>query len=535
MLTAQEIVEVEDKLSHVLGALTPTEGDLDVDTEFEKIMFSKSGPSQEACDDIRQMTRRFGPKLMQMLGFPPAPGACRIQVSKDGMEARLDIDPPAGDGIAVTVEQVRNLLNEQKIIFGLDDEAIEKAVETGRAAEIRGLCAAHGRPVRAGRDGRIEPIKHWSPAPAGMDIPAGDPQIAVSEIDTVEKGQKIAKLVPPDPGEPGRDVFGWEVKALPGKPVSPQVGENVSFDANAGYFYAKSPGRVVILDALIDIEKLMVFRGDVDISVGHVLFPGELMVRGWIRSGLSVQADQDIVVEGGVEAASVWSHEGSILIGKGIQGMGLALVQAAWDVTVKFVEQATVMAGGVLKTQSALNSELAGGEAVIVTEGKGAVIGGRIYAGDRMEVRELGAGTGDSTVVQLGITPDILKNLTKLKARRQAAEQALADAEQTLARYGLSSEALQAQAMTEEGRQLLKMAKTVLVLHERCRKIREEEDKFNESMRARTEGELDVRGRVYPGVKILIGPAVHYVTEPLSWVRFRYDAEKRRIKAVPLV
>ena len=88
-----------------------------------------------------------------------------------------------------------------------------------------------------------------------------------------------------------------------------------------------------------------------------------------------------------------------------------SVIEAAWDVNAKFIEQATVMAGGVVKTQNAIRSELAGGEAVLVCEGKGVVIGGRIYAGRRVEVRELGAGSGEPTVVQLGMTPE---NLTPI-------------------------------------------------------------------------------------------------------------------------
>ena len=51
---------------------------------------------------------------------------------------------------------------------------------------------------------------------------------------------------------------------------------------------------------------MMTLGSDVDISIGHVTFPGELVVRGWVRSGLRIEAGKDIAIEGGVEAATVF-------------------------------------------------------------------------------------------------------------------------------------------------------------------------------------------------------------------------------------
>lgn len=534
-LTEDEVANLEWKIEQVLSEVQSSDEEFDVESEFKGLMFSEGQTKEAFQEEIRLMTKRFGPRLMSLLGFPPAPGSIRIRVSEDGMTAEMDIDPPAGDAIAVRTEDVYRKLEEQKIIFGIKEETLKKAVELGRAGQVRAYCVALGNPAQPGRDGFIQPIA-GTPG-SFMDTPAPEIglQVQTSDIECVNKDQKIARLVAPTAGTPGRDIFGREIAATAGTPIAPLIGENVAFDAHAGIFYAKSPGRLVIQDNRIDIENLLCFNKDVDISVGHVLFPGELMVRGWVRSGLTVQADKDIVIEGGVEAAVVRSVDGSIYIGKGVQGAGRGMIQAAWDITVKFAEHTTLVAGGVLKAQSSMNSELAGGEAVDVTEGKGMVIGGRIYAGNRVEARELGAGTGEATVVQLGVTPQQLMALGRLKSKLQVAQKALYDAEEALARVGLTSETLQAESLTNEGRQLLKLAKTVLVLHSRCRKIQDQEDSFLKSMKARTSGEVSIRGRVHPGVKILIGHSTYIVTETLSWVRFKYDTDRRRIKAIPLI
>ncbi|OGH56650.1 MAG: hypothetical protein A3G34_05010 [Candidatus Lindowbacteria bacterium RIFCSPLOWO2_12_FULL_62_27] len=530
-LTEKEMDRLENRLGRVLTDLAATEGDVDVDSEFEKIMFSRAETSEATCEEIREMSRRFGPRLMQLLGMPAAPGVCRLHVLDQGMKVELDVDPPASDGKPVSLMDVFKQIQEQKIVFGLDEAAIEKAVETGRTDKVRGACIARGVPVQAGRDGCIVALgKDMEPA-RGDDAAF----IPAAHIETAEQGQKIAKLLPPAPGSPGKDVFGWEIPPPPVKAISPRVGDGVSFDADAGVFYAKESGRVAVSDEAIDIEKMMVLESDVDISVGHVTFPGELVVRGWVRSGLLIEAGKDIAIDGGVEAATVRSAGGSIFINKGIQGSGIAFIEAAWDISARFIEQATVLAGGILKTQSAIRSDLAAGEAVMVGEGRGIVIGGRLHAGRRVQVRELGNASGETTVVQLGISPDSLLALTKLKTRLQAAQKALSDAEQALSQAGLSAETLQSGAVTSEGRDVLKLVKTIVVLSNRVRKIQEEEAKFVETMKNRTDGILDVRGRVHPGVKVLIGHAAYAVLKPLSFVRFKYDPALRRIKVIPLI
>ena len=534
-LTEHEVVDLEWKIGQVLLDVQSSEGEFDIENEFQELVFSDGRSREDVYEEIRVMTKRFGPRLMNLLGFPPANGGIRIQIGENGMEATLSIDPPTAGGRPVTVEDVHRALAAQKIIFGIDETKIENAVELGRAGQVRALCVARETPAQPGRDGCIQPIRGPAANDDGTCLSVTDLQIRISEIESVNKDQKIARLTPPTAGSPGRDVFGREVSTPAGKALVPQVGENVAFDAHTGYFYAKAPGRVIIQETRIDIESLLCIRKDVDVSVGHVLFPGELLIRGWVRSGLTVQADKDIVIDSGVEAAVVRSVNGSIFIGKGVQGAGRGMIQAAWDITVKFAEHATLAAGGILKAQSSVNCELAGGEAVVVTEGRGTIIGGRIYAGDRVEARELGAGTGGATIVQLGVTPQQLTALTRLKSRLQIAQKALYDAEESLARVGLTPDTLQSESMTDEGRQLLKLAKTVLVLHNRAREIQEEETSFLESLKTRTHGEVLIRGRVYPGVKILIWQACYIVTEPLSWVRFKYDRERSRIKAAPLV
>lgn len=520
---------------------SPEQDNIDVDTEYEKLMdAARSGQGEPVTDKLREMTHRFGPKLMGLMGFQAVPGKCYVRVLDDGLRVELDICPPSSTAEAVTVEKIRQLLERNRVIYGVDDAAVAMALETGKVQRVRGACIAWGIPALAGNDGRIELVQQAESEQndQGFVRIEKNPELATLfpdvNIQTVEKGQKIATLIQPTRGKPGKNVYGKDIPAETGRPLAPKVGDHVAFDSRRGEFYSKISGRVVLEGNYINVENFLLIGKDLDTALGHVKFPGELAVRGWVHRGLLVETKKDILIEGGVEAAQVFTTDGSILIREGVQGGGSAFLSAKWDVTSGFIEQATVMAGGIIRTSTATGSELAAGEAVRVTDGRGEVVGCRIYAGNLVEVNALGTGRGDSTSVYLGRTPEELLTLSRIRRRMQTLQKAIVDAEAELKRSMSASEYPSPGAMTEESQRIMALAKRILILNSRFHKSRDEEKQLDQLMEQRTGGRLDVRGRVYPGVKIYIGGAPYPVKKTLSWVRFQYDLKQKRIVAVPL-
>lgn len=353
-------------------------------------------------------------------------------------------------------------------------------------------------------------------------------------IVTVDKGQKAAVLLPPKPGMPGHDVFGNDIPVKAVNPLTPKIGRNVVFDPNTGLFVATQPGRVVIDGDAVDIQNILVIGRDLAGSVGHIKFPGELVVRGWVQSGLLVEGGKDILIEGGVEAARVFSSAGSILVRKGILGGGSGFVWAKWDVTAGYIERATVLAGGALRTSSAVGCDLAAGETVRVTDGRGMVMGCKIYAGSGVEVKTIGAGKDGPTIVYLGRTPEELLELSRIKRRMDNLQKEVSTAETDLNNLLTSSDYADGGASPEKNEHVLRLAKKILILNTRVDDLKQRESRLDEAMALRVDGKLDVHGRVYPGVKVVIGGLLYPVKKTLSWVRFQYDVGQRRVVAIPL-
>ena len=52
----------------------------------------------------------------------------KLNISPDKMAAHLNIETDA-DGAVITIEDIKNYLNREKVIFGFDEENIKTAVE----------------------------------------------------------------------------------------------------------------------------------------------------------------------------------------------------------------------------------------------------------------------------------------------------------------------------------------------------------------------------------------------------------------------
>ncbi len=96
------------------------------------------------------------------------PGKLNIVVSADKMTAAIKLlTAPSGECSAVTREDVAKALDEQKIVFGINQEAIDEAAANAAAGQeqkntaggsgkpLDGRVIARGTKPRTGEDARI--------------------------------------------------------------------------------------------------------------------------------------------------------------------------------------------------------------------------------------------------------------------------------------------------------------------------------------------------------------------------------------------
>lgn len=139
---------------------------VDPDVEYDRIMSSPTAIKEPVTAKIREMTHRFGQRVTSLLGVASVPGECRIRVLEGGLRVELDIEPPTGMGEVVTIKKVKQMLEDERIIYGIDEDAITGAVEAGKSRRVSGTCIARGIPPEEGEDGKIIPIQNGVPSVA---------------------------------------------------------------------------------------------------------------------------------------------------------------------------------------------------------------------------------------------------------------------------------------------------------------------------------------------------------------------------------
>ena len=86
----------------------------------------------------------------------------------------------------------------------------------------------------------------------------------------------------------------------------------------------------------------------------------------------------------------------------------------------KFLENATASAGGYVSTESILHSNVIAATEIQVTGKRGFITGGHVRAGQKIEVKTLGAMLGAPTVVEVGVDPE--KKAEYMKMQKEVSE-----------------------------------------------------------------------------------------------------------------
>lgn len=517
---------VAGELSSMLESLGGSLEDFDPDKEYADLI-SRSEAGEVDFEELRALAGHLDQATIDLLDMPPVPGDFSLCFNDNHSELYLTIRPSIFGGPPVEMEAIRKQLSEMGIA-GIDEDALLEAVSKGMTEKVTDRRIAKGEPALAGADGQFELLEHLLDEEAAEEDDFGR-HIPQANLAVVEMGTEIGRVTPPRPGIPGRDVLGKEIPAEPGEPFDIKAGENVRFDDETNTFFAECAGRVVIDSGVIRMEKMLEIPEDIDISVGHVHFDGDIHVKGYVKSGLSVKTDGDIVIDGGVEAARVTAENGSIIIAKGVQGSGTGIIQCDYDLTAKFLENVTAIAGGVVEFENAVNSEIVAGESVRAHSAHGAMRGGKIYAGELVELWDCGSSAEPETIIEVGISNDDFHKLVELKEKRSKAEEARKKAEKMVRDIGVTPQKLKSIAGTEEGLRAQKLVKMLFALAQRSRDAEREEEDYRTAMRSRTDGKVHIHGTVYPGVIIRIGGRPYVIEHRTQSATFVYEPRRDRI------
>lgn len=345
-----------------------------------------------------------------------------IQVAADRMSATLTI--PAG----FPVEELHEELCTAQL------EAIRVLISAETLDRVRKAIAAHredqdiphtvtiegNRPVH-GTDGRIELSADLvQPESQGGEDGVVD-HYARTPFTLVDANMTIGRVVEPQPGEDGADVFGTVVPAKPGREAKYKIDDSIMLDAS-GNFVAQIGGALCVNGASIKVNHVLEITHNVDFETGNINFDGDVRVARDVRGNFEINAGGSIVINGLVEAASVRAGDNITLV-TGMAGKETGALSCIRDCRSKYLEQTHCTVGRDLYVdREIIHCASTVGRSVVSPHS--ALIGGYLHCLGEMTVGELGSDAHTRTLVFLGSSPryEQLIRVTQEKVDELSAE-----------------------------------------------------------------------------------------------------------------
>ncbi len=443
-----------------------------------------------------------------------------VQVNKATTKARLFLRPPAEGSLETCTTQIlRQILKACRITFGLDEVAINSFFANGPDAPLYNtpVVVAHGFPAVEGVDGYVKELVERTSPPRFDQRPDGSIDFKNMHIvNNVSKGTVICEIINPVQGRLGTSVYGQPFRPRTVKAPAVPRGENVDLitvDERMSQLVAAIDGNLIFKDRRFCVENTFRVNGNVNNSIGNINFTGNVIVTGDVCEGYSIKTDGDVTVYGIVEGASIYAG-GSIILQKGINGMGKGILEAQKDITAKFIENCTVQAGGDIKSESVINSTVEADGGLMLT-GRGTLVGGHISVFGSIDVKIIGSRSYTPISIALGVTPNMLRERNQIRQQLNAVVSEF---------QSLNSDILfleQAQHLSEPDRQKLLeqyRGKLNLVLFKKNR-LEKKLLNFSDNPREISTSVLTCN-TAYPPLRLTIGHETYRLTNIANMCRF---------------
>ncbi|MCF7801459.1 MAG: FapA family protein [Candidatus Marinimicrobia bacterium] len=331
-----------------------------------------------------------------------------IDLTPDKMEARLTISV-TGDNFP-TREAIQDLLQQAGVILGVDDQTLDTILKQGKPVENR--IVARGKPAVSSTDTKIIwYVSHHGNQASDIDANQRIDYKSREEFEFVKKGSELASLLPPENAAWGKTVTGEPASPLPPN-LDKILGENLEISPDGLSLLATKDGYVLWRGERISVNDIFTFDGDVDFHTGNIRFNGSIQINGDVKSGFRVEATGDIHIKGSVDAATIYSSEGDIVITQGVLGKQRAKLLAEGSIYCGFIQDASVVARRDVTVQGyVINSQISAGGKVHLTGNPALIRGGEVFAEDGIEADEVGAERVIPT--RIGLTNAELREATQ--------------------------------------------------------------------------------------------------------------------------
>ena len=443
-----------------------------------------------------------------------------IGVTPDGMEVRCRFYPASAKGGKMDAEEIIKDLQFREICYGIDQEAVIAYLKS--PVYCTDVVLARGKSPREGRDAEI---RYFFQTDVNLKPKRNeDGTVDYHELGTishVKKGDLLAELIKEDAGDCGTNVYGQEIRPKTVKSLRLSYANNITISEDGTKAYSDVNGHASLVNGKIFVSDIYEVPADVDNSIGNIDYEGNVHVVGNVKGGFQIRAKGDIVVDGVVEDA-VLNAGGQIIVQRGIHGMTKGIMCASGNIVCKFIENATVTAGGYIETEAILHSKVSAASEVRVAGKKGIITGGVIRAGSVVDALTIGSEMGTQTHIEVGVEPQKKEHFLELQKQLQADTKEIAQVKPILLNY--SGKIAKGETLTKEKLLYIKqLAETLQAKEKEVAAIQEEYFKLQAEIMQSNGACVKVKKTIYPGVVVNISDASLSIRDERSFCKLIKD------------
>ncbi|WP_448531436.1 DUF342 domain-containing protein [Pseudothermotoga sp.] len=338
----------------------------------------------------------------------------RVIMSEDKMTASVMIIP-GFKRVMPTVEEIKQALSDAKVVYGIDEGAIEKIVKEQRI--FSEIPVAFGKKPILPKDASVEFLFPASgfvlekPQEGGSIDPA-----SLYKIFTCNKGDVLAIKRKAFEGEDGVTVTGELVKVQEPKDINLAsfIGENVRLSPDGMQILANCDGQPYLKDSKVNVRELLVIDKDLGYDTGNINFNGSVVISGNAEGPFKVRVKGDLLILGVLGEIHV-NCGGSLRVQGGVFAKGKGSIKVGKDFAARFVNEALIFCGGdVLVEDYVMNSTIICKGNVKVF-GRGVIVGGSVKANGDVEASEIGSDAAVRTEICAGIDYEYEESYAQLQ------------------------------------------------------------------------------------------------------------------------
>jgi uncharacterized protein len=447
-----------------------------------------------------------------------------LRVSPDRLEATLH---PLGElteaDASSKLERLKREAGDYGIIYGLLP-ALER-MEDGSFCLARGKAPVHGENARIKLHVKPSIAQPRRPLPGQDKVDYRE----LGNIVNVNRDQFLLEKVPLTEGVPGRDVLGGIVMSKAGRDIRLRPGPGVRITEDETKVYATLNGKFVMVEGKPCVFGEHLIRGDVDLSVGNVVFTGDaLHIQGEVLPGFKVKCRGDISIQNGINNAEVLAG-GRLLVRGSVVGEQ-AVVRAKGDMVLGFVENGPLIEclGTLTVTDFIVQGKVRVGGDLNVFQGNGTLIGGQHVVGGSIFVKELGSEGEVVTELNVGISPSLELQKTRLENEMKIWPEKFNEVLKNISALRQMKKKEGSLSPAKEAL-LAKLTAVMPKLADKVSTLTDLEKEIAAGKEKLVKEAVYVYGRVYPGVVVKIGSAVRAITAKEEAVVIQTDGKSCQI------